>query len=145
MREYVVFRYSDGRLPPSRTVSVSAAKAHEIATDTDIEVVSGYDVYARFCEAHGHEVAALDREEPSPADEPEEVPATVRDTTEETAAIGDASDGWPDGYGYQRNGAWLKVHAPDGSELGNVRGENAAQELAWNHKNAESDEPTGEG
>lgn len=61
----------------------------------------------------------------------------------ETAEAGDERDGWPDGYTYEQRHSYYEVIAPDGTNLGTRRGENAAQELAWGHanQNASSAEP----
>lgn len=78
-------------------------------------------------------------------DEPEgEAPEEGTDTDEglvheEGEAEEGAPDGWPDGYTWERAGAYYAVRDPDGEPVpsdtpsGKWNGQDAAQEAAWRH------------
>jgi hypothetical protein len=123
MAGLVSYRYTDGRVkpPPEYVIEISAERVKELlAAGAPIEVVAG------------HEYLGL----PVPVEEPKPEPV------EEVAPVGDARDGWPDGYSFKKAGAYVAVFDPDGdpvrsgSPSGKFRGEDAAQEAAWNHKGA---------
>lgn len=66
--------------------------------------------------------------------------AEAEDEAEGDAApkIDESRDGWPSGYMHDLDGSWYTVSAPDGSAIhdAKIQGENAAQEVAWNHYSA---------
>lgn len=133
MPKLVSFVYTDGRrrgrnAPPADRdlVTVGAERVLKmIEAGIPIRIVAG------------HEFLGLTAPEPEP--EPEETP----EPEIETAPEGDDRDGWPDGYTFRKAGAYLAVFSPDGdavlsdSPSGKFRGEDAAQEAAWTHREAQ--------
>lgn len=117
----VSFRYTDGRTKPRKgyVVTMSPERVQAmLAEDAPIEIVEG------------HEFVSVKAK-----------PVEVEPETE-TAPEGDKRDGWPDGYKHTRHGAYVAVQSPEGKAVlsdtpsGKFRGENAAQEAAWEHKEA---------
>lgn len=124
---YIRFRYhTDGRV-----VENHCSVAHHYITEGLAEAVPGEDrdTYHLWLKAQGEEVPEEPTEEPT---EPE---------------VGEAPegemDGWPDGYSFERTGAYLAVFDPDGQPVksetpsGKWLGEDAAQEAAWKHSRGE--------
>lgn len=123
MAGLVSYIYTDGRSnPPDYVVTIGSERVQAMLTeDAPIEIVSGHEFV-------GLKVKPV----PKPAPEP----------VTETAPKGDTRDGWPDGYKHTRHGAYVAVLSPQGevvasdSPSGKYKGENAAQEAAWKHKEA---------
>lgn len=125
MSNQVTFRYTDGRenLPPSYRIEIGAERVQEMLDRGDpIEVTDGAEL-----------VKLPETIDPPPEDEPKT----------ETAPKGDKRDGWPDGYSFLKKGTWVTLSDPDGkavkseSKSGKFKGEDAAQEAAWLHREAQ--------
>ncbi len=125
----VSYRYTDGRTKPPKdyVVTMSPERVKEMLdADAPIEVVSGHKLVGLKAKRAKKEEPAEDKPTPEPK--------------ETTAPEGDERDGWPDGYTYTQHGAFFSVVAPDGAFVlsdtpsGKYKGEDAAQEAAWNHK-----------
>lgn len=133
-KQYVTFRYIDGRLPPGRTVEMAPAKIHEVAASSVVEVVAGWESYVAWCSGHGHRPLARRAASAKPA---RVAPSELALDDEPDESVDDADEeprhGWPTGYTFTKRRSFYAVTAPDGADVGRTRGEIAAQGLAWDH------------
>lgn len=105
----LVFRYTDGRIPEKRTVTVDAAKVHELLQLGRPIKLDDEAAYFGWCEAEGIEsnLASDSTVPPKPVDK---------------------SD-WPDGATHMRLGTWWTVTV--GGVARKVQGKSAAIAVAW--------------